>query len=96
MTDLHLPALRRWKSLINRSEEVTWCLCNNDEVLSEQFWFRCPTFDADPQRLDLEASFNEFMRLSTAAQTLLRATFKETKIDVQSPFLQLHATPEGA
>ncbi len=47
-------------------------LCGNEEESYDQFWSRCPTFDADRQRLDLGASLDELIRLQVKAQALLR------------------------
>ena len=68
----HHPALRRWKNLINRSEETRCRLCAEEEESYDHLWLRCPAFDADRQRLDLGASLDKLVRLPARAQALLR------------------------
>ncbi len=67
----HHPALRRWQHLINRSEEATCRLCNDEDETYDYLWLRSPAFDADRKRLDLWESIDEPTRFPTRAQTLL-------------------------
>ncbi len=67
----HHPALRRWQYLLNRSEEATCRLCNDEDETYDHLWLRCPAFDADRKRLDLGESIDELTRFPTRAQTLL-------------------------
>ncbi len=68
----HYPTLRRWKNLINRSEETMCHLCDNEEESYDHLWLRCPAFDAGCQRLDLWASLGDIARLRVRSQALLR------------------------
>ncbi len=52
----HHPALRRWQHLINRSEEATCRICNDEDETYDHLWLRCPAFDAERLRLDLGES----------------------------------------
>ncbi len=63
----HHPALRRWKSLINRSEATMCRLCDNEEESYDHLWLRCQAFDADCQRLDLGASLDALVCLPAKA-----------------------------
>ncbi len=67
----HHPALQRRKSLINRSEETRWRLCDNEEESYDHLWLRCPAFAVDHQRLHLGASLGELVRLPTRSEELL-------------------------
>ncbi len=64
------PALRRWQHLIDRSEEATCRICNDEDETYDHLWLRCPTFDADRKRLDLGASIDELTRFPVPAQAL--------------------------
>ncbi len=66
------PAIRRWKSLINRSEETMCHVCDNVEESHDHLWLRCPAIDEDRQRLDLGVYLAELVRLQARAQVLLR------------------------
>ncbi len=67
----HHPALHRWQHLINRSEEATCRICNDEDLTYDHWWLRCPAFDADRKRLDLGLSINELTRFPMRAQALL-------------------------
>ncbi len=47
-------------------------LCDNEKESYNHLWLRCPTFDADRQRLDLKASLDVLVRLPVKEQALLR------------------------
>ncbi len=65
------PVLRRWQHLINRSEEATCRICNDEDETCDHLWLRCPALDADRKRLDLGESIDELTHFSTRAQALL-------------------------
>ncbi len=44
----------------------------NEKASYDHLWLRYPALDADRQRLDIEASTDELMRLPVEAQALLR------------------------
>ena len=67
----HHPALRRWQQLINRSEEATCRICNDEDETYDHLWLRCPAFDADRMRLNLGVSIDELTRFPLRAQALL-------------------------
>ncbi len=64
----HRPALRRWQHLINRSEEATCRICNDEDETYDHLWLCCPAFNADRKRLDLGVSIGELTRFPTRAQ----------------------------
>jgi len=59
------PELRRWQTLVNKSESTECRLCGEDEESAEHLWLQCPARDAAHQRLDLGRSFDELIRLPT-------------------------------
>ncbi len=65
------PALRCWQNLINRSEEATCRICNDEDDTYDHLWFRYPAFDTDRKRLDLGESIDELTRFPMRAQALL-------------------------
>ncbi len=67
----HHPALRRWQHLINKSEEVSNRIGNDEDATYARLWLRCPAFDADRKWLDLGASIDELTRFPMRAQALL-------------------------
>ncbi len=67
----HHPALRRLQYLINRSEEFTCRIYNDEDETYDHLWLRCPAFDVDRKRLDLGESIDIFTCFPLRAQALL-------------------------
>ncbi len=64
----HHAALRRWQHVINRSEEATCRICNDEDETYDHLLLCCPAFDTDRKRLDLVESIDELTRYPTRAQ----------------------------
>ena len=75
----HHPHLQRWQHMTGMAETDSCRLCAEEEELSEHLWLRCPAFIAERQRLGLERTFDELVRLPCASLALLRIIFRSLR-----------------
>ena len=69
----HHPHLRRWQHMTGMLETDSCRLCAEEEESSEHLWLRCPAFIAERQRLGLGMTFDELVRIASAAENHLQA-----------------------
>ena len=77
------------------SETDSCRLCVEEEELSEHLWLRCPAFIADRQRLGLGMTYDELVRIASAAENHIQASaVTPQQQQQQQPFFNWHILQE--